>query len=415
MKVALLSTYGQGGGAAIAAKRLMKALRSIGTEASMLVRTGQDYASHIHALHEGALQEPLFLFDKFYEKLKFLPHEKNKSVRFAFSTAQTGREISQHPLIQEADIIHLHWVQHGFLDMDALNKLSSLNKPIVWTLHDQWAFTGGCHYTRGCAHYEQKCGKCPMLKNPSDQDISRKLWQQKSHWLKQTQKLCVVACSDWLRKEALTSGLMKNSQVINIPNPADPEAYFPESISEARLALNIPEDRFVLLFVAQNIRDPRKGFVYLERALEQLKPEIASKITLLLMGKEGPEKLSVPYITTGPLSNLAEIRRAYNAADVLMVPSLEDNLPNTIMEASSCHKPSIAFRTGGIPEMIIHQETGWLSDSGYEYGLTEGIEWMTQENRARACGEKAGAFAQANYTPEIVAKQYLSVYEGMRA
>lgn len=411
MKVLLLSTYGKGGGAAIAARRLLHALNENGTEARMLVRDGALPEQRIEGLFPGILQKPLFLWDKFSEKLAFLNQEKDKSVRFAFSSASGGRDISHHPLVQEADVLHLHWVQHGFLSMENLTQLARLNKPVVWTLHDQWVFTGGCHYPRGCRHFEDKCGNCPMLRAPASGDLSRKLWEKKAHTLEGFSNLVMVACSDWLRNEASNARMMRPFRIESIPNPIDAHHFFPEDQKQARKRFGIPEDRFVILFVAQNIRDPRKGFQYLERALQQLPPERLQNTTLLLMGKDSPENLNFPTVSTGSLSEAGDIRLTYSAADVLVTPSLEDNLPNTIMEAMACGRPVIAFRTGGIPEMIRHEETGWLAEPGYEQGLTEGILWMAQPGQSHRSGAKALEFAREHYSPETVAARYTRLYE----
>lgn len=415
MKVLLLSTYGKGGGAAIAARRLLLSLNNEKIDASMLVKTGALVSQKIYPLNPAPFQQPLFLFDKFFEKILFLNQEKDKSVRFAFSTASTGSDISNHPLVKSADIIHLHWVQHGFLSINNIRQIAQTGKPIVWTMHDQWAFTGGCHYTRGCRHFEDKCGNCPMLRKPASGDLSQKLWEKKQELILSIQKLCLVACSDWLKNEAKMSRMLKNCQVESIPNAIDLTIYKPENKLRARKNLGLNSDRFVVLFVAQNIKDPRKGFQYLERALQKLPTEVSGKITLLLMGRDSPENLTIETKSTGSLSDTHQIREVYAATDVLVTPSLEDNLPNTIMEAMACGKPVIAFRTGGIPEMIQHLQTGWLAEPGYEQELTEGIVWMMQNDHAEMCGKNALSFAQTEYAPQRVANAYIHLYKNLLA
>jgi len=413
MRVLLLSTYGKGGGAAIAAKRLLKSLNIQNIQAQMLVKSGDKAEDKIFPLYPKPIQQPLFLLDKFLEKILFLNQEKDKSVRFAFSTASTGTNISHHPLVKKADVIHLHWVQHGFLSIQNLKQLADTGKPIVWTMHDQWAFTGGCHYTRGCRHFEDKCGNCPMLRKPASSDLSQKLWNQKFEVFNTTKHICLVACSEWLKNEAQASRMLKNCRVEAIPNPIDLSLFRPEDSKNARQKLGIKPDKFVLLFVAQNIQDPRKGFQYLERAIQKLSPDIQSKLCLLLMGKDSPENLPIESIPTGSLQEVALIRQAYAAANVLVTPSLEDNLPNTIMEAMACGKPVIAFKTGGIPEMIQHKKNGWLAEPGYEQGLSEGITWLAQNNHAEEYGLNALHFAQQEYAPNRIANSYIQLYKSL--
>lgn len=416
MKVVLLSTYGAGGGAAIACKRLHRSLLSSGIDTDMLVRTGANPSERIYPVHSGIFSQPLFLWDKFGEKIRFLNSEKDKSVRFAFSSASTGTDLRKNTLIQSADIIHIHWVQHGYLSLENLKQLAALDKPVVWTLHDEWVFTGGCHYARGCRHYESECGNCPMLRQPSAKDLSHQLWLKKKDVFERFGRIHFVTCSDWLKEEAQKSLLLRNQRLSSVPNPIDLSIFFPQNKTEARSPWAISADRFVVLFAAQNIGDPRKGFQYLERALWLLPENIKSRMVLLLMGKQPGEPmpiLPVESVFTGTLSRVDDIRNAYCAADVLVTPSLEDNLPNTIMEAMACGRPAIAFKTGGIPEMIDHAESGWLAEPGYEQGLTEGLMALSDIEYAESCGQRAYLKARALYAPEVVARAYLDLYENL--
>jgi len=413
MKVLLLSTYGMGGGAAIACRRLQSSLLEQGLDANMLVRRGDQAEHRIYPAQTGAFSLPSFLWDKFSEKIRFMGSEKDKSVRFAFSYAHTGIPIHNHNLVQSADLIHIHWVQHGFLSLENIKQLAELNKPVVWTLHDEWVFTGGCHYSRGCRHFEHKCGNCPMLRKPAPGDWSHILWQKKRELYFAFSKLRFVTCSDWLKTEAKQSQLIGDLPVQSIPNPIDLKHFRDIGKSEARALWGIREDQYVILFAAQKVNDPRKGYQYLKRALDQLPPEIQENTLLLVLGKSSIEdfpELNVGLKLTGPLSGVESVRSVYSAADVLVTPSLEDNLPNTIMEAMACGRPVVAFRTGGIPEMVTHQVTGWLAEPRYEQGLTEGLIWLSDPVIQASTGAAARIQAHALYAPEVVAKAYMQVY-----
>jgi glycosyltransferase involved in cell wall biosynthesis len=413
MKVLLLSTYGMGGGAGIACRRLQMALQGKGISADILVRTGDNPHQGIYSATHPWIQNAGFLWDKFSEKLRFMGNEKDKSVRFAFSYAYTGVSVVSHPLFQAADVIHIHWIQHGFLSLSNLQEIAQSGKPVVWTLHDEWVFTGGCHYAGGCRRFEQKCGYCPMLKHPSANDWSNRLWHKKRNLYLSFPQLQFVTCSQWLKHEALSSQLLDGMQVSSIPNPIDLSEYYDIGKNEARHYWGIEASRFVLLFVAQRVNDPRKGYTYLKRALKQLPEHVKQATTLLVMGKSEPgdfDDLEVEVKLTGSVSGIEGVRTVYSASDVLVTPSMEDNLPNTIMEAMACSRAVVAFKTGGIPEMIAHQETGWLSDTGYEQGLTEGIAWLYEQKDTNVAGLAARIRAEALYSPRIVAEQYLKIY-----
>jgi hypothetical protein len=198
------------GGAAIACLRLLAILeQSEGIKVTMLVQEKKRDNPNVKAIAETWLQKKLAFVRFVRERLYFIFQEKNKEVRFAFSPANSGIDISEHPLVQEADIIHLHWINFGFLSLKSLNKLFALNKPIVWTLHDMWAFTGGCHYSGECDRYTQSCGHCPQLKSQQDWDISRWVWWRKAKAWKNL-NLTIVTPSQWLADCARNSSRISN-------------------------------------------------------------------------------------------------------------------------------------------------------------------------------------------------------------
>ena len=177
MKITLINTADAGGGAPAASLRLLKALVSQRARAQLLVqykKTGDDNVKGLVTDFITRLKaETNFL----RERIPFIVfQEKDKSVRFAFSTANAGTSIVNDHWVQEADILHLHWTNSGFLSMNDLAELVNTGKPIVWTLHDMWTFTGGCHYSGTCDHFMQECGNCPFLRHPDENDISHTGW-----------------------------------------------------------------------------------------------------------------------------------------------------------------------------------------------------------------------------------------------
>lgn len=416
MKITLLSTYDTYGGAGIAATRLLSALQKQGTEAQMLVHQQTGAQAGIVGLDSSFIQKKL-AFSRFaLERVLFLPYEKSKAQRFAFSMANIGIDISQHPIVQTADVLHLHWINFGFLSLDSLKKLFALNKPIVWTLHDEWAFTGGCHYSGECINYQALCGNCKFLKKPSVYDLSNRVLSQKIEVFNDA-PITVVACSEWLANKARKSTIFGKSPVLSIPNPIDTEAFKPMNQAVARQALNLPLDKPLILFAAMNVQDERKGFRYLKEALTILKnqlPFAEIQPELVILGKNGATNLhDFPFkvLSLGSISGIEKMAQVYNAASVLVIPSLEDNLPNTVMESLACGTPVVSFQTGGIPEMVSHQHNGFIATQQSADELAKGIAWTLYQADYELLSYNARQKVMQNYRQEIVSKQYLDVYQ----
>jgi glycosyltransferase involved in cell wall biosynthesis len=401
MKVVILNTYTHGG-AGIAARRLQNALSAQGIETVLLTRekAGNKWAFYV-------------------ERLSFLPYERDKSVRFSYSLANFGEDLTQHPDILSADVIHLHWVNQGFLSLKNIRDLANLGKPIVWTLHDMWAFTGGCHYSQGCTNFLQACGNCLFLKNQSDNDLSHRLWLKKQENFPKTIKF--VTCSQWLGNIAKSSGLLKNHQVSAIPNPIDTSLFKPATTEERtnfRTKNNIAPNAKLLLFVAMKVSETRKGFVYLQEALVLLKAKKPDfPLQILVLGQSEPTILSAlpfPVLALGMVKDEALMAHYYGVADAFIIPSLEDNLPNTVMESIACGTPVIGFETGGIPEMVGHKTEGFIAPQKDSLGLSDGILWVLEnENRLEVLRVASRQKAVDFYANKLVAERYLEVYHGV--
>jgi glycosyltransferase involved in cell wall biosynthesis len=429
MRILLLNTFDDYGGASLACSRLLTALnKQEGIEAKLLVHHSQNESNQVHGVASGYWAGKAAMARFAWERMRYWMYARDKSVRFAFSPADVGVDISNHAWVQEADILHLHWINFGFLSLKSLDKLIKLGKPIVWTLHDMWAFTGGCHYAGTCEYYKHKCGNCQFLKKPHPKDWSAKVFQQKFR-LYQDSNIHFVTCSQWLADIARESSLLKRSihstkkiHLESIPNPIDTEVFKPINYSQSRKKLQLPENKFLLLFGAMNTQDKRKGFIHLANALRiihQNHPQLNSQIELVVFGKsQSIDFEGLPFHThhLGVLRGADSLRLAYDAADAFVLPSLEDNLPNTVMEALACGTPCIAFRTGGLPEMISHQVNGYLADYQSDEDLAKGILTMyeqlkNQQNQSFA--ESARAKVLLDYSEDSVGKQYLKLYTSL--
>jgi glycosyltransferase involved in cell wall biosynthesis len=411
------------GGAAIACLRLLSVLEGEkGIDAKLLVQEKKGNRHNVEAVAQTWLQNKRafgrFVAERFYFRL----YEKNKEVRFAFSPANTGLDISDHPLVQEADILHLHWVNFGFLSIQSLKKLFSLGKPIVWTLHDMWAFTGGCHHSGDCENYQLRCGNCkPYLRSPSPDDLSAKIWQQKSRIFGEVSALPpirIIGCSQWLANRAAKSSLFKTLAIDSIPNPLDINLFKPTDKAEARLKLNLPADKKLILFAAAKVTVIWKGFSYFQEALKILKEQIANPgdIELVILGESDAginETLPFKTHALGRISGIEKIALIYSAADVFTISSIQENLPNTIMEAMACGTPAVGFEVGGIPEMIEHKQTGFLATYKSAEHFAEGIKWILFDADAAVLAGNARKKVLENYSQEVVKERYLEVYRNL--
>ncbi len=409
-----LSTFHLEGGAGVAATRLHRALLKNGVDSKMLVHANLTAEAGVAALAETKWEKKKAFARFAGERLFFLPNERGSSVRFAFSPAGVGADISSHPWVLEADVIHLHWINFGFLSMNSLEKLFSLGKPIVWTLHDMWTFTGGCHYSRGCDHYLSHCQYCPYLHKPDEYDISFSQFEQKLNIYKKTD-MFLISPSRWLDGIVKQAVLTKHMASASIPNCVDTLLFKPLDKVEIRKKSGLPLNKKLILFAGANTQDPRKGFAYFKEAIRQLN-ESGSDCEVLIFGKSNPDSFGsfpVPVHYLGTITKPEDMVDAYNAADLIVVPSLEDNLPNTIMEALACGTPVAGFKTGGIPEMIDHQLNGYLSEIRSAESLNEGIQWILENNKDGKLSDYARKKVLDLYAEEVVAYQYSQIYKSL--
>jgi glycosyltransferase involved in cell wall biosynthesis len=420
MQITILSTFDNQGGAAIAASRLNKALNNNGLTSNMLVQDKKSKDATTQSIAHSWFQKKMALVRFALDRLQFVFYEKSKEVRFSFSQATIGVDVSSHSLIQQSDVIHLHWINFGFLSLNSLDDLIKTNKPIVWTLHDMWAFTGGCHYAGDCENYLNACGNCvPFLKNPSDTDLSNQVWQRKAEIFKKS-NFTVVACSEWLAQKARQSSLLQGKTILSIPNPIDVNVFQPTPKDVAAMYFELAYDKKYILFAAAKISDERKGFSYFKEALSVISNQLlingktASDIEILIFGQAQAsdfEELPFKVNILGKLSNLETIAKAYSAATVFVSPSIEDNLPNTIMESMACGTPVVGFEVGGIPEMIDHKTNGYLAKYKSAEDLAKGIYWTLFESDYQVLVDNSRQKVLDNYSEEVIIEKYKNVYE----
>ncbi len=411
----------ESGGAGIAAYRLHKGLQQLGINSTMLVavKTSCDPSVKVlpdktifyptECLSDGKHTSKLWIEQKrrWKNMLKNYPHY-DQTIEI-FTDSSSFFQLGLLKEVQEADVINFHWIA-GLVDYQKLPG-QLRNKPIVWTLHDMNPFTGGCHYTSDCKHFEKSCGNCAILGSSQKNDHSSGTWMEKNSAYTSF-NINIVTPSKWLKNCVKKSSLLSKNDISVIPYGLDTKIFKPGDKEKVRSDLNIPKDSRVILFGAVNILNKRKGIHYLLEALNKLSMD---NIVLLCFGNISKDNnLIEKYqcIQLGSLKNNHEITMAYNAADIFVLPSLEDNLPNTVLESLACGTPVVGFNIGGVPDMIVHKKTGYLAKEKDIDSLVDGIKWTLLSNTeviSRNCRNKA----ITEYNSNIQANRYIELYQNI--
>ncbi|SEF98704.1 Glycosyltransferase involved in cell wall bisynthesis [Parabacteroides chinchillae] len=417
MKLLFLNTSERTGGAAVAANRLMHALQSAGIDVKMLVRDKTTDNCSVVSLNDSFVKRKINFFRFVWERLViFICNHFNRKDLFKVSIANTGTDISKHPLVQEADIIHLHWINQGFLSLKDIRKLIKLGKPIVWTMHDMWPCTGICHHAWGCDKFMLSCGQCKFLDSKSNIDLSYRILKGKGFIIKSD--IHIVAVSSWLKNLAKKSALTKRLNISVIPNVIDTAIFYPTVRKDARLLLSIPMQKRVVLMGAARIDDPIKGLDFLREALGVLSNGCRDDILLVLFGgmKGDISFLSsfpVEVLYLGSISDTQKIARLYAAADVTVCPSFYETFGQTITEAMACGCPVVSFDNSGQTDIIDHKHNGYLAKYKDANDLATGIRWVLDNENKEALSLACAKKVQENYTEKVVAEKYLSLYNSL--
>ncbi len=412
-RVTQVSTTDLIGGAARAAQRLHHALGDAGVRSRMLVaqRIGADPETveyNPFAPLPPAVGRMFFRLGRRWHR----PSMRRAGAYFSPEWTLMGWRLrSQLP---PCDVVNLHWVT-DLLDYRTLPALTA-HCPVVWTFHDMNAFTGGCHYSGSCVRYADRCGACPQLANSSgENDMTRRVLKRKRRILQQVapSRLVAVCPSAWLAREARCSALFRDFNVRVIPNGIDPQEFRPIDQAEARAQLNLPMDARIVLFVAEAIADRRKGLRQLLRAIDLVRD--VPNLRLVTIGRGDFSLLRDPLLRhLGSLSDSASLRAAYSAADVFAIPSLQDNLPNTILEAMACGTPVAGFAAGGVGEAVLDGETGLLAPTGDSVALAIALRRLLEHRPlARALGQQARRRIEKEYTVRLQALRYAALYQEM--
>lgn len=388
------------GGAYKAAERISESLKEEGVNSNILFRNKTKDCTDGIAFLESL---PQIMVSKTKNFINLLLSREQNVIREIW-----GSDISKHPSVSKADIIFLHWI-NSFISPKALQKLFELNKPIVWVLHDMWPVTGGCHYDFYCGRFDESCGMCPLLTKQHERDITRKNFEDKLKVYKNN-SFYVVGPSRWSVDVAKKSFLLRNKSVYYIPNCINMNVYYPRNKREMRIKLQLPLEKKIVLFGADNegTENKIKGFSYLLEALKFLEND---NLFLLIFGRAESktlQKIHQDYKTVGYIEDENTMAEIYSAADVMVTPSLQEAFGFTVCEAMACGTAVAAFGVGGILDQVEHEKSGYLAELYDSKDLAEGIRFCA--NNSEELG-KAARIAAQQFSYKNVGRQYIELIE----
>lgn len=405
MNVLHLSFRDNAGGSGRAAYRLHRSLQARGFTSRMLVARRSTKDADVQLITFGLLKKLDDLCGAISRPLAL------DSVFYPSSFA-----LKYRPWFREADVIQIYNTHGGYLSHTAFPGWSR-ERPLVWRLSDMWAFTGHCAYSYECERWKTGCGACPHLDNPYllARDSTALLWKIKKAVYARS-KLTIVAPSQWMAECVKASPLLGHFTVRLIPNGIDTALFHPMRRA-AREVLGLDPDKKLILFGAELVTQERKGVKYFIEALERLDPVWRGKIAVLLVGL-GSDRLALPpgfeAKRFGMVNDDRLVAAIYAAADITVMTTLADNLPNALLEALACGTPAVAFKIGGVPDAVRHLETGWLAAPRSAEEVATGLETLLEDDALRGrLGVRAREVAVSEYTLELQAGRFAALYEGV--
>jgi glycosyltransferase involved in cell wall biosynthesis len=413
MKIVQVSNSDIQGGAARAAYRLHRGLIALQQESQLLtlekrspdptVLKLENLPPDLDSLHLSQIQK------------RYINQNRSPLSNTSFTLPYPGIDLTSIP----ADIINLHWVAYFQSPITIRHLLTS--KPVVWTLHDMWAFTGGCHYSAGCTQYQQDCAACPQL-NADPYSLTAAILKDRLELLTHT-PLVIVTPSQWLADCARQSRILKHQRIEVIPYSLETDIFAPLDRPTTKQELGITNNPIALLIGADNGNEQRKGFTELLQALQiclqnpQFQALItAQKIQLWCFGIPNDQltELNLPLHSFGKITSDRHLQQIYAAADLFILPSLEDNFPNTMLEAMSCGTPVVAFAIGGIPDLVKDKVTGRTVPIGDITAMAEAIlDCVFDEALRSQMGHNSRQVMAENYALTIQAQRYLELYQDL--
>lgn len=406
MKILIVNTSDIQGGAARASYRLHRALLAENIDSQMLVQS--------KASDDFTVLGPQTKFQKGMGKVRpaldlfaVRRYKERTKTLFSASWVPFSGVVEKINAINP-DLVHLHWIAGGMMRIEDLAKIKA---PIVWSLHDNWAFTGGCHIMWECERYKQSCGACPRLGSQKEDDLSRKIWQRKQNTFSQLSNMTIVGLSKWLANSASQASLFHANKIVCLPNPINTQIFSPFDKLHARTLLNLPQNKKLIAFGAMSATsDINKGFKELSDALNVLSQDYE----LVVFGSGEPQnshgfKQKVHYL--GHLHDDVSLRVLYSAADVMVAPSLQEAFGQTASESMACGTPVAAFGATGLLDIVDHKFNGYLAKPFDTNDLAKGIEWVLNASNYDELCINAREKVLSEFDSCVVAKKYIKLYE----
>lgn len=410
MNILHFSAGSLNGGAARGAYCLHKGLRNLGVNSNFISNGNNNFKEdNLINLNNSITDRIKF---KIFTKLDSLPKLKYpKRKPWIFNNGMTGIDITKLPEYQDADIIHIHWI-NGLISLKTLKKV---NKPVVWTIRDMWPFTGGCHYSMDCNFYEKGCGSCPQLGSKEGDDLSRENIIRKQESI--PEKIRLIGISDWITSSAKKSKAFCHENVKTIYNNIDTGVFSPEpkNLARGKLGLNVKDK--IILIGANSIKDFYKGFDLFLKALNSISSE---KFHLVTFGKADvslPNTKKLKVTNLGFIDSEDKLRFIYSAADVFVAPSRMDAFGKTLAESMACGTPVVCFDHSGPAEIVLHKQTGYKAQPFKSRDLANGIEWILNlpDKDFEKMQKNGIERINKNFAVDVIACQYIELYKDMLA
>lgn len=379
-----------------------------GMESLFLVRDKTLAHDSIIQIGRKKIHRLLFQYYALKERTQINKYKNRNNVLFSPSSASVNLSAEINSF--NPDIVHFHWINKGFLKLAEIVKIKC---PIVLTCHDMWYYTGGCHYDSNCEKFMYNCGNCPQLNSGYENDLSRKLYNQKKRIYNKINNLSVTAPSSWMFENLMKSSLFKdNPNIHHIPCGVNTKLFKPIDKTTAKSILNIKAHKKLIVFGALDANsDPRKGYNYLIKALNHIKKD---DVELCIIGGKIENNTGIQDINTiglGKLNDNLSLSIVYSAADISIVPSIQENLSNVVLESLSCGTPVAGFNIGGNKDMIDHRLNGYLAKPKDAQDLARGIDWILEDSgKHKMLCTEARRKAENKFDNKVISKKYIRLY-----
>lgn len=380
---------------------LHKELINIGIESLILTRDDEiieDSVFKINKSIKDKIKSRLYVY--LDQALPFKSEQQG-----SYNIGMLGLNFFKNEIYEKADIIHLHWMNSGFLRIKDLYKIK---KPIVWTMRDMWPMTGGCHYSLECEKYKENCGDCLFLKGKNKIDLSFFVINKKIKYI--PKNVNMIGISPWLTEKALESNVFKCHNVETIENGINCGEYYPVNKQIAKKALQIDTNKKIVLTGATSLKERYKGFSEYLKAIETID---RNKYYLCFFG-DMDEKIikntGFEYKVFGYLEDIVSMRLIYSASDVFVASSVMEAFGKTIVESMACGTPVVCFDMTGPKSVVMHKKNGYKAMPNDIHDLARGIEWVANNDEYCMLSNDAINSVLSSYDNKVVAAKYADLY-----